>query len=299
MDKIIGIDVGGTFIKGGVIGEDGHTMYATKVKTPPTRTVEAVCEAIARLVETLRREVQTDARKIGVACPGAIDGERGIVLDSSNLKWANVPLKSILEEKTGAQVRICNDADAALLAELENGAAKGVRNVVMLTLGTGIGSGVFKDGKLLERIELGHIVIKENGRRCACGRRGCFEAYASATGLLKGGLYALKRNKTQTCLQADNFSCERLFSLCNTDDTARKAVEEYIKNLVCGAANCVNIFQPDLLLLGGGVCAGLARFLPRLQTEINAQTAFPVELAIARHKNGAGILGAAALWSEV
>ena len=296
MDNVIGIDIGGTFIKGGVVNNVGEIISFFKIPTPHSRSVVEVSDAICSLVRKLEKETKIKPLKIGVACPGAIDIATGQVLDSSNLHWQNVPLRQILQEKIGVDVRICNDADAALLAELHSGAGQGVRDAVMLTLGTGIGSGVVKDGKLLERIELGHAVIKANGRKCSCGRRGCFEAYASATGLINGGRYAIKR--ADTTLKAENLSGELIFEYYETDEAAKKTVDGYIENLICGISNCVNIFQPKVLLLGGGVCGGLERFLPYMEDAINKEVAFPVKLAIAKHQNNAGVLGAATLWTD-
>ena len=293
---VIGIDIGGTFIKGGVVAQTGEIVKSGKIPTPPTRKFDEVTDAVAELINQLKKEYPNGITGVGVACPGAVDSGAGIVKDSSNLQWKDAPLRKSLEEKLGCPVGICNDADAALLAELKFGAAKGTKDAILLTLGTGIGSGVFKDGKLLEGVELGHAVLAARGRKCACGRKGCFEAYGSATGLIRSTKEAIRRNAT--AMSAENqVTGETAFAYYDKDEIARKVIGRYATNLICGIANCANIFRTEVVLLGGGICPSLARFLPEMEQKINAETAFPIRLALAAHGNHAGVLGAAALTS--
>ncbi|MBQ3219981.1 MAG: ROK family protein [Clostridia bacterium] len=129
------------------------------------------------------RKTQDFSQNLGIACAGAIDKSKGVVLISASLKWTEVPLKKMVEEKIGMSMSVINDADAALLTEMKFGAGKEYTDAVLLTLGTGIGSSIFNKGKFIEPIELSHMVIKNNGKKCACGRKGCFETYCSASAL--------------------------------------------------------------------------------------------------------------------
>lgn len=292
---VIGIDIGGTFIKGGALNERGELIKTAKIPTPVTRSFEAVIDATAGLAQSLAKELPEPPVGIGVACPGAVDSSAGIVKDSSNLRWKDAPLKKALEERLSFPVAICNDADAAMLAEMKFGAGRGVANAIMLTLGTGIGSGVFKDGKLLERIEMGHSTIVLGGRKCACGRKGCFEAYGSATGLIRSVRSAIQRSSTKMS-QEKEITGKTVFAYYDRDEIAKKTLDGYLEKLICGIANSANIFCAELVVLGGGICPSLKRFLPSMEERINAEVAFPIRLALAEHENHAGVLGAAALF---
>ena len=157
--KRIGIDIGGTFIKGGIVDEYGKVLNFTKYPTPTSKSPVDTCDTIVKLIGKLCEGQKDFSQNLGIACAGAIDKSKGVVLKSANLKWTEVPLKKMVEEKIGMSVSVINDADAALLTEMKFGAGKEYTDAVLLTLGTGIGSSIFNKGKLIEPIELGHIVF--------------------------------------------------------------------------------------------------------------------------------------------
>ena len=298
MDKVVGIDIGGTFIKGGLVNENGEMLSFSKIETPTTKDMAIVCENIAKLVDSLCNFANIqfkELKAVGVACAGAIDSEKGTVIVSSNLGWHNVQLKTILEERLKLPVAVCNDADAAMLAEVKFGVGKGCDNVILLTLGTGVGSGVWKDGRLLDRVELGHVVIENNGRQCICGRKGCFETYASASGLVRAVISAVKEKDTQMKAERD-ITGKTAFLYYDKDSVARKVLDEYFNHLVCGIVNCANIFQSEMIVLGGGICKSLEKYIPQLELRVNQEAAFPISLKIAHYGNCAGVIGATALW---
>ncbi len=177
------------------------------------------------------------------------------------------------------------------------GAGKGEKNVVMLTLGTGVGTGVWKDGRLLDPIEVGHIVMDPTGEQCACGRRGCFETYASATALVRETKRAIEREDTQM-KQEETVTGETVFRYYPTDKTAQRVLSEYLQRLACGIVNATRIFFSETVILGGGICSSLQPFISQLQDEINKETVFSIRLLMAKNKNHAGVIGAAALWRQ-
>ena len=297
-EYIIGIDLGGTFIKGGVVNGLGEGNHFVKVLTPSSRFPKEVVAAIHALIEEILKKAslkKSDVIGVGVACPGTIDGEKGVVVSASNFRWYDVPLQNMLEIECNLPVKIVNDADAALVAEMNFGVGKNYQNVVMLTLGTGIGSGVYKNGKLIGGIELGHVVVVPNGRKCACGRRGCFERYSSASALVEDVKYAMKRKNTRMAME-EKLTGETVFEYFEQDEVAKEILLRYFQRFVRGLVNCANVFQPQVIILGGGICVSLKRFLPELQKRAIEEASFPMEILIAEHQNNAGTLGAAALW---
>ena len=187
MKQYIGIDLGGTGIKGAVVREDGEILARQTCPTRPQRGPAAVAEDIGAMIRTLGRG--REVAGVGLGCPGTVDDRAGTVVYACNIGWVNYDVRRALED-TGFSVRLVNDANAAALAEAAVGAAKGARSAVVVTLGTGIGGGVVLDGHLLTGFtgaasELGHMCIVADGESCACGRRGCWETYASATALIR------------------------------------------------------------------------------------------------------------------
>ncbi|MBP5177686.1 MAG: ROK family protein, partial [Clostridia bacterium] len=198
----VGIDIGGTFIKGGVVDDLGNILISDKIRTRVRSGGDAVIEDVAALTVKMLSSVGLSAYDVvglGIGVPGLIDGDRGVVVYSNNLNWSDLDVKKRLEKLTGIKVRICNDADAAALCEHKFGAGKGAKNTVTLTLGTGVGSGVIINGKLYTGnrgagVEIGHTVIDGGKRPCNCGRKGCIEAYCSATALIKSVKAAMRKN---------------------------------------------------------------------------------------------------------
>ncbi len=307
----VGIDLGGTFIKGGIVDDLGNVILSDKVPTESEGGQEVVATNIANLANALIEKAglaKDDLIGIGMGVPGMIDSENGVVILSNNLKWYNFNIAKAVSDRTGLKVKIANDANVATLAEVKFGAAKNRRNVIMLTLGTGVGGGIVANGQLIEGnlsvgAELGHAVIARGGEQCTCGRRGCLEAYASATALIrdtKRAMQAHPDSKMWEIGSLDAVSGKTAFDYKDTDAYAKEVVDNYIGALATGIANFGNIFRPEVVLLGGGVCAQGDVLIKPLQELVNkevfAQDLGPeVKVLIATLENTAGTLGAASL----
>ena len=307
----VGIDLGGTFIKGGIVDDLGNVICADKVPTGSEGGQDAVAANIAALANALIEKAglsKDDLVGIGMGVPGMIDSENGVVILSNNLNWYNFNIARAVSDRTGLNVKIANDANVATLAEVKFGAARNRRNVIMLTLGTGVGGGIVANGQLIEGnlsvgAELGHSVIQRGGEQCSCGRRGCLEAYASATALIrdtKRAMQAHPDSKMWEIGSLDAVTGKTAFDYKDSDVYAKEVVDNYIGALATGIANFGNIFRPEVVLLGGGVCAQGDVLIKPLQKLVNqevfAQDAGPeVKVLIATLENTAGTLGAASL----
>lgn len=314
----IGIDLGGTYIAAGLVDESYAIVAKMSTPTLSGREAELIVEDMAQLCRRLcaSKGIGLDAiSSVGIASPGIAEGATGIVRYANNLPFRNFPIVKLLSEKLGIfDIRIENDANAAAWGEAVAGAAKGSENSVMITLGTGVGGGIIIGGKIYSGFnsagaELGHIVIEYNGRRCSCGRRGCWEAYSSATALINmtkeklAECDAAGRNTimSELIMRRGKISGVTAFDAMRHGDAAgREIVESYIGYLACGLTNIVNIFQPEIISLGGGVSnegqSLIDAIIPIVRKEqygggIIKQT----ELRIAKLGNDAGIIGAAAL----
>ena len=313
MQKVyIGIDLGGTFIKGGVVTEKGEVLYSTQTPTETEKGGETVADNIAKLIETLFEKTnltKANVSGVGMGVPGMIDSQKGTVVFSGNLHWTNFAIGAAVETRTGLSVKIANDANVAALGETKFGCGKAYKNTILITLGTGVGGGIVIDGKLFEGnrsagAELGHAVIVAGGEPCTCGRKGCLEAYASATALIRDTRRAMERNKASKMWEIgglENVTGKTAFDYADKDADAKTVVENYIEKLGAGLTNLANEFRPEAIILGGGVCAQgetLVRPLQEiLDREIFAGAKGPqVKILTATLGNGAGVLGAAALW---
>lgn len=307
----IGIDLGGTFIKGGIADEKGNLLVADKVPTEAKAGNDTVVSNIAKLCMLLLEKAnmtKEQVQGIGMGVPGLIDSQNGIVKYSNNLYFEHFDIAGELSKKTGLPVKIANDANVAALGETKFGCGKDYDNTVLLTLGTGVGGGVVIDGKLFEGngsagAELGHTVICAGGENCGCGRRGCLEAYASATALIRDTKRAMEENRDSKMWEIgslDAVTGKTAFDYMNTDKSAKVVVDNYIEKLGVGIVNHANTFRPQAVILGGGVCAEGERLVKPLQEkldkEIYAGARGPqVKILTATLKNDAGILGAVAL----
>ena len=304
----MGLDVGGTFVKGIIIDEKGKIVCEDSV---PTVTGEGLADCIETLAETLVRNagvVFSAIKGAGVGCPGLIDSSRGEVVFAGNMNLKNYPLQKLLQEKLSIPVKICNDANAAALGEARFGAGKGYKDSVLITLGTGVGGGIVIGGKLFEGYksagaEIGHMVIEHGGAKCTCGRRGCFEAYCSARALTARTKWAMEEDTSSAMWNTythDSADGRTAFEYMDTDRTAKHVVGWYLKYLNCGIANIANIFRPQVIMIGGGVAAQGTRLSVPLQEMLNkeifAGTDYaPVKVECATLGNKAGAFGAAAL----
>lgn len=310
----IGIDLGGTNIKVGVVDEAYGIIGRANLKTKLPRPAEAIADSIAEGVRLACQDAgitPDEVNSIGIGTPGTTSRESGIVIYAGNLGFRDTPLGALLRDRLGKEIYVENDANAAAYGEVLNGAAKGYSNVVVITLGTGVGGGIIMDGDIYTGFnncagELGHIVIEYGGEPCACGRRGCFEAYSSATALIRMTRRAMEQNPSSALWKIagalDEVDGKTAFDgMRMGDSAAREVVDTYIAYLGCGLTNIVNIFQPEILLIGGGICKEGANLTDPLNDFITREShrADPertTKLAIAQLGNDAGIIGAACLY---
>ena len=262
----LGIDVGGTNIASGIVTADHKLLFKTSRKTHvPCSDEEMRDQFAAAAMETLKKAGLSlhDIPYIGIGCPGTVNRKTGIIEFANNLHLNNFPLQKLLENKLGKKVILENDANAAAHGEFKAGALRGAKIAIAITLGTGIGSGIIIDGKIFSGSnfaggEMGHIVIVANGRQCTCGRRGCWEAYASASGLALSTREAMEKHPSSKLWEIagslDKVDGQTAFRAMREGDAiAKGVVNDFIFYLACGIANCINIFQPDILCIGGGI----------------------------------------------
>jgi glucokinase len=314
MKHYIGIDLGGTNIVAGVVDENYRIITKATTKTNCPRPEKEIAADMANVaLEALKKACLSidDIEWIGIGTPGIANSETGIIEYSNNLGFENTPMVDYIREYIDKPVFIENDANAAAYGEFVAGAAKGAANAVCITLGTGVGGGIVVDGKIYSGsnfagAEIGHTVIEVDGAQCSCGRKGCFEAYSSATGLIrmtKEAMYADKESKMwqMTEERGGKVSARTAFDCMREGDkSAKEVTEKYIKYLAAGITNTINIFQPDILCIGGGVCnEGDALLLPvkkLVKEEVYTRNSPKnTEIVIAKLGNDAGIIGAAFL----
>lgn len=311
----IGIDLGGTNTKIGIVDRDNRIIDQCSTPTRTDYKADLVAESmIGQALRLMDKNGigQSQVEGIGVGSPGAIDVVNGIVLYSNNFSWVNVPLLRLLQERTVLPIRIANDAQCALLGETTAGAGRGCRNVVLVTLGTGVGGGVLVDGKLLGREKgggiIGHMVIRRGGKQCTCGRIGCLEAYASASALIRETKNVVRDNPDSSlaryCEDMGGVDGRTAFDAAQKGDALAQAIiKEYIECLGEGIANLVDLFRPEKILVGGGVCNQGDNLLRPLEKYVRANCFAGDFLEIplierAVLGSSAGIIGAAALLTE-
>ena len=307
----IGIDLGGTFIKGGVVDDVGNIISSLKIPTETDKGEKQVVENIDRLCRDVCKSANltfSDIIGIGVAVPGTVDSNSGTVVYSNNLDWHNVKLADKITGYTDLPVKLANDANTAALGEALFGSGKKYKTTVMLTLGTGVGGGVVIDGKLYDGnhgagAEMGHAVIMMDGEQCTCGRRGCLEAYASATALIRDTKRAMQGDPDSKMHFDKTVDGATAFGYMDVDSTAKTVVDNYIKYLACGITNLANEFRPEAVILGGGVCNEGERLIRPLQSIVErdifgGKNGPAVKIITATLGNSAGLVGAAALCME-
>ncbi len=314
-DKVIlGIDLGGTGIKIGVLDTSytilAQTTIPTNAKRPYQKVIEDMGNTAVSLLTSHGFRLQ-DCIGAGVGSPGTIDSRSGTVLYSNNMQWDHVPLAKELHQYVRVPVFVNNDANCAALGEVVKGAAKGCQNAVFLTLGTGVGGGIILDGKIFEGahaggVELGHIKSGSLGRRCTCGRMDCLEAYASATALIADAKEMAARHPDsllwELCGRSlDQMDAKMPFDAAWAGDACGQTlVKRYIGYLADGLTDLANIFRPDILVLGGGISAQgekltgpLHQFLQ--ENCFGTQVSYVPRVVIAQNGNNAGMIGAASL----
>ena len=314
MKYYIGIDLGGTNIVAGVVNENYEIISKASTKTNLPRPEKEIADDMAKMAVKATTDAgltMDDIEWIGIGTPGIANSETGIIEYSNNLGFNNTPMVKYISEATGKQAFVENDANAAAYGEYVAGAAKGAKNAVCITLGTGVGGGIIVDGKIYAGsnfggAEIGHTVIEVDGPQCTCGRKGCFEVFSSATGLIRMTKEAMDADKTSvmhkiTLDRKGKVSARTSFEAMRMGDPAAKAVvDKYIKYLAAGITNTINIFQPDVLCIGGGVCNEgdplLLTMKEIVKKEVYTRNSKKnTEIVIAKLGNDAGIIGAAFL----
>ena len=307
----LGIDLGGTNVAAAVVDREGTILGRASLPTP--RGAEAVADqmAAASLAAAEAAGLTLEGvASVGIGSPGAIDPTAGVVKFWSNLDFEDVPLGEMMAARLGKEIWLENDANAAALGEYVAGAGKGSRSLVLITLGTGVGGGAVLDGRLYTGfnhagLEVGHMVIQHGGRPCTCGRLGCFEAYCSATALIRRTRQVMEGEKGSLLWQLagdlEHVNGRTPFDAAARGDAAGgKLIDEYIEYLACGVASLVNIFQPEVLCVGGGPSAQGETLLAPVRYILDREdyarnNVRRTRLMGAALGNDAGIIGAALL----
>lgn len=302
-----GIDLGGTFIKCGIADEEGTILIKDMIPTGKERPYPEVAADMANMVKDLEARAGVTVAGVGVGVPGVIDSARGVIVYSCNFDWRMVPLGETLQSLIEAPVFLTNDANIAALGECYAGAGKKYKDQVFITLGTGVGSGIILDGKLVEGgssagAEIGHMSIRSKGEPCPCGRRGCFEVYASATALIRQTKKAMEKDASSTLWEICNGDLNQVCGktvfdgVALGDKTAKRVLKTYIEYLSEGLLNIANIFRPQIILLGGGISGAGDVLLKPVQRKVKrfvygGSKYAPVRVEIATLGNDAGMLG--------
>ncbi|MBQ8356591.1 MAG: ROK family protein [Clostridia bacterium] len=314
----IGIDLGGTNIAAGLVNESYKIVRKDSVPTNAQRDPALIVDDIAALCKKLCADEGIELSSvdaIGIASPGIANHDDGVVEYSNNLPFRKLRICEMLRERTGVEnIHVENDANAAAWGEAVAGAAKGTKKSVMITLGTGVGGGIIIDGKVFSGFnyaggELGHTVIEKDGAPCSCGRKGCWEAYSSATALIRMTREKLEECKAQgretliekLAAEKGKISGKTAFDAMRAGDEAGKeVVDKYLSYLATGLGNMINIFQPEVISLGGGVSNErdnlLKPLIPLIRKEQYGGELVPLtKICVAELGNDAGIIGAAFL----
>lgn len=310
----IGVDLGGTNISAGVIDDKLEIIGRGKLKTNCPREAELILADVAKAVELAAADAgigMKDVVSIGIGTPGSVNKKTGYIEYANNLGFDKVPAKQILEARLKKTVYLDNDANCAALGEAVAGVGRGVSSFVAITLGTGVGSGIVLDGKIVTGVndgagEMGHMVIVADGERCTCGRRGCWERYASATALIQQTKDAMHHDMDSKMWELVGGDINRVSGRTSFDamragdKTAKKVVDKYIFYLAVGITNIVNALQPEIICIGGGIghekenlLVPLRKYVARERYSIHADR--QTEILSAQLGNDAGIIGAALL----
>ncbi len=308
---IVGLDLGGMSAKGALFTYDGEIVCENRVSTHALDGFEGTVQKLADLARTLVADANADFDEvecIGVGSPGVVDSCAGVVLRWSNFDWNNAPLAERLSALTGKRVYIANDANVAAMGESRFGATAQYQSSILITIGTGVGGGMVFNGKLIEGFksagaELGHITIREGGLPCACGRKGCYEKYASASALIRQTRHAMVENFDSLLWEVaegkiSNVDGRTAFIAARKgDETAKKVVEQFVGYLSEGIADFVNILRPEAIVIGGGVANEGDMLFEPLRKAVDERTYIamdivPLKIVGAKLGNKAGVYGA-------
>ena len=311
MGYYCGIDLGGTNIKAGIVDGEGKLLNKLSIKTNADRTMEAIIHDMGQLavdaIKDAGLEIK-DIEAIGIGSPGTPDNDEGLLVYSSNLPFNKAPMRKLIREVVDLPVYIDNDANCAAMAEAVAGAGKGAKDSVTITLGTGVGAGVIVNGRIFSGFnqagsEFGHTVLVSGGVQCGCGRKGCFEQYASASALARMTREAAEANPDSLLNKVKEDEGEwnariAFIAMREGDKTAEEVVDRYTDYLADGLANAINAFMPEVLIVGGGVCnEGDPLLIPMREKTMSRPYFGPgvpkTRIALAQMGNDAGIVGAA------
>ncbi len=307
---IIGIDLGGMSAKAAVLSEEG-LLGKARVETSAANSAEQTASDLVHLCRMAAQNAGVPFElitAIGIGSPGVIDSGSGTVVSWTNFFWKDVPLGGLVEQLSQKPTFVLNDANAAALGEAKFGAGKKYSDSVLVTVGTGVGGGIILGGKVFEGYksagaELGHTVIRQNGELCTCGRRGCFERYASTSALIRLTREKMKENTKSMMWRfaetLDDVDGRTSFLAAKAgDETAKQTVSEFVAALGEGITNVINLLRPEAIILGGGISAEGDALLDPLKAYVydNIYVAYdyaPIEILCAELGNDAGLYGAA------
>ena len=317
MKYYIGIDLGGTNIAAGLVNENFEIVASVSCPTAlprPAAEVEADMAALCRKLAEEKGLTMADIGWVGIGTPGAVNPITGFVGFNANFGYHDWYLGKNMEELLGCKVYVENDANAAAYGEFAAGALKGAKNAIAITLGTGVGAGIILDGMLYSGSnhsggELGHMVIVKGGRPCMCGRSGCWEKYASARALAEDTKEAMQKNPDNMMWglvdgDLDKVGAKTAFDALHAGDAlAKEIVANYLEYVACGLTNLINIFQPEIVCIGGGVSKQGETLLAPIQAYVDAEdyarnNTERTRIVCAELFNDAGIVGAAMLGKQ-
>ena len=278
MPFFAGVDIGGTNIKAGIVDYNGEIYGEADTPTGADRPQDVVFEDILGAVKKAAENAKinlSDIKAVGMGSPGVMDSEKGVVIYNNNLGWKDFHICDKMTEALKVPSVIENDADAAALGEVIAGSAKGAKRAIIVTLGTGVGVGIVINEKILRGSEFGHMVIVHNGRPCNCGRKGCFESYCSATGLINMTKEKIAEYPESTLAKIgnkDGVNGKTVFDAAEAEDeVAKKLIDEYLDYLACGLANLIDGLQPEVIGLSGGVAKQGEKLLKPLREKVYAE----------------------------
>ena len=303
---IFAVDLGGTYLRAAAVDSEGGIVSRSKLRTPQTGNPQDIVSIIAGAFTECQREID-QVRALSIVVPGPVDAQAGKVVKAPNLPFLNgFDLARTLADELGLPVIIENDANAAAIGEWWRGAARGRRTIICLTLGTGVGGGIILDGKLWRgatnaAAEIGHMTVEPfGGVPCGCGSRGCLEVYASATAIVRMAREAKPHYPASRLCTGDGLTAEVVYRAASEgDDLATEVFQRVGAYLGIGLANLINILNPEVIVIGGGVANAWDLFDGDMRQQVN-QRAFPlpgaeVKIVRAQCDDDAGLLGAARL----
>ena len=311
MGYYCGIDLGGTNIKAGIVDGEGKLLNKLSIKTRAERSMEEIIHDMGQLAVDAIKDAGLEVKDIeciGIGSPGTPDNDEGLLVYSSNLPFNKAPMRKLIREVVDLPVYIDNDANCAAMAEAVAGAGKGAKDSVTITLGTGVGAGVIVNGRIFSGFnqagsEFGHTVLVSGGVQCGCGRKGCFEQYASASALARMTREAAEANPDSLLNKVKEQEGEwnariAFIAMREGDKVAAEVVDSYTDYLSDGLANAINAFMPEVLIVGGGVCnEGDPLLIPMREKTMSRPYFGPgvpkTRIALAQMGNDAGIVGAA------